>query len=147
MGRSTNEYGLTQKQENFAQAFIELGSASDAYRSAYKCGNMKDATIHRKAKEVLDNGKVSARVGQLREESREKHGITVDTLLDELEEARICALTCETPQSSAAVGATMGKAKILGLDKQVVDHVSTDGSMSPKSVVITDDVEAILDKL
>ena len=30
-----------------------------------------------------------------------------------------------------AVAATMGKAKLLGLDKQVIDHQSSDGSMSP----------------
>ena len=39
-------------------------------------------------------------------------------------------------QSSAAVAATMGKAKLVGLDKQIVDHTSSDGTMTPKPTVI-----------
>ena len=47
----------------------------------------------------------------------------------------LAALAAETPQASAAVGATMGKAKLLGLDKQIIDHRSADGSMSPVAPV------------
>lgn len=57
-----------------------------------------------------------------------RHDLTVGDLLAELEEARQAALGAENPQSSAAVAATMGKAKILGLDKQIIDHRSSDGS-------------------
>ena len=39
----------------------------------------------------------------------------MDDLLHELEQARAAALAAPTPQSSAAVSATMGKAKMLGL--------------------------------
>jgi hypothetical protein len=49
-----------------------------------------------------------------------------------LEEARRIALGAETPQTSAAVSATMGKAKLVGLDKQILDMRSSDGSMTPK---------------
>ena len=42
-------------------------------------------------------------------------------LILELEEARKAALKAETPQSSAAVAATMGKAKMLGFDKQIIE--------------------------
>lgn len=113
--------GLTPKQEAFCQAYVELGDASEAYRKAYDADKMKPESIHRKAKEVKDNGKVTARILQLQGEIKQRHNVTVDSLLAELEEARQKALSAETPQSSAAVAATMGKAKLTGLDKQIVE--------------------------
>ncbi|KNZ82565.1 terminase small subunit [Morganella morganii] len=113
---------LTIKQEAFCQAYIEnKGNASEAYRTAYATGKMKAETIHVKASELLNDGKVTVRISELQREHRNKHDITVSGLLEELEEARQAALTAETPQSSAAVAATMGKARITGLDKVVID--------------------------
>lgn len=112
---------LTQKQEKFCQAYIETGNASEAYRTAYAADKMKPEAIHVKASELLSNGKVTVRVAELKAEVRARHDVTVDSLIRELEEARRAALTAETPQSSAAVAATMGKAKLTGLDKQVVE--------------------------
>ena len=128
--------GLTIKQEAFCQAYIETGNASEAYRTAYAADKMKPESINRKAKELLDNGKIAARVAELQGEIKQRHNVTVDSLLAELEEARMAALGAETPQSSAAVAATMGKAKLVGLDKQIVDHTSSDGTMTPKPTVI-----------
>lgn len=56
---------LTQKQEAFCIAYLETGNASEAYRSTYSTKNMKPATINRKAKELMDNGKITARLKQL----------------------------------------------------------------------------------
>lgn len=112
---------LTVKQEKFCQAYVETGNASEAYRSAYSADKMKMESVNRKAKELLDNGKITARVAELQQDHRTKHNITVSDLLRELEEARKAALTAETPQASAAVAATMGKARITGLDKVVID--------------------------
>lgn len=128
--------GLTIKQEAFCQAYIETGNASEAYRTAYAADKMKPDSINRKAKELLDNGKITARVAELQGEIKQRHNVTVDSLLIELEEARKAALGAETPQSSAAVAATMGKAKLVGLDKQVIDHTSSDGTMATKPTTI-----------
>ncbi|WP_054461530.1 terminase small subunit, partial [Achromobacter sp. 2789STDY5608628] len=106
---------LTPKQEAFALAYVETGNASEAYRRAYDAGKMKPDSINRKAKELLDNGKITARVTELQAGHADRHKLTVDDLLRELEEARQAALTAETAQSSAAVAATMGKAKLLGM--------------------------------
>ena len=114
---------LTPKQENFCLAYLETGNASEAYRRAYDAENMTTDTISRKAKELLDNGKITARLSELREPVMKRHNVTVDSLIAELEEARQAALSAETVQSAAAVGATMGKAKLCGLDKQIVQHV------------------------
>lgn len=116
---------LTPKQEKFCQLYIELSNASEAYRQAYDCKRMKADSINRKAHELLGNGKITARMGELQAAHRQRHNLEVDDLLEELEEARKAALTAETPQSSAAVAATMGKAKLLGLGKEVVENKTT----------------------
>ena len=121
---------LTPKQERFCQLYIELGNASEAYRQSYDADSMNENTVNRKAKELLDNGKITARLELIRKEHSKRHNITVDSLLIELEEARKMALDLniqEKPQVSAAVTATMGKAKLLGLDKQVIEHTGAGG--------------------
>ncbi|WP_312253942.1 terminase small subunit [Stutzerimonas nitrititolerans] len=110
---------MTPKQEAFCLAYIETGNASEAYRRAYNAENMKPETVNRKAKDLLDNGKITARLAELREPILERHGDTVDSLLVELEAARSRALAVDRP--SAAVSATMGKARLLGLDRQQLD--------------------------
>jgi len=112
---------LTTKQENFCQKYVETGNASEAYRYGYDTSRMKPESVHRKAKELMDNGNVAARIAELKSRAAAKHDVTVATLLRELEEARTIALSCETPQTSAAVSATMGKAKLCGLDKQLIE--------------------------
>lgn len=107
---------LTPKQEAFAQAFVQTSNASEAYRLSYDAENMKPESVHRAAKEVFDNPKVAARIAQLRQEMVERNRLTVDDLIRELEEARSAALVGEKPQAAAMVAATMGKAKILGLE-------------------------------
>ena len=59
---------LTPKQEAFVLKYLECSNASESYRHAYNTGNMKEETIHRKAKEVIDNGKVAARLQELKQE-------------------------------------------------------------------------------
>lgn len=115
------DMALTVKQEKFCQAYVETGNASEAYRMAYATDKMKATSINSKAYELLNNGEVTVRVAQLQQEHRTKHDITVSDLLKELEEARQKALSAETPQASAAVAATMGKARLTGLDKVVID--------------------------
>ncbi len=121
------EINLTPKQEKFCQLYIELGNASEAYRQAYGASKMKPETINTKAKELLKNGPITVRIKELRAEHKERHNITVDDLITELEEARQIAKDPVKPQPAAMVSATMGKAKILGFDKQVVELSGKDG--------------------
>lgn len=113
---------LTPKQEKFAQVYIETGNASEAYRQAYSTQGKGENAIWVRASELLHNSKVAVRIDELKAAHQKRHNVTVDSLLAELEEARTVAMTSEKPQSSAAVAATMGKARILGLDKQVLEH-------------------------
>ncbi|ELY4033962.1 terminase small subunit [Cronobacter sakazakii] len=136
---------LTIKQEAFCQAYVELGDASEAYRKAYDADKMKPESVHRKAKEVKDNVKVTARIEELQGEIKMRHNVTVDSLLAELEEARQAALGAETPQSSAAVAATMGKAKLTGLDKQVVELTGQGGGPVRVVTMSPDDIKRVME--
>lgn len=80
---------------------------------------MKPESINRKAKELLDNGKIAARVAELRATLEKTHSVTVASLIAELEEARMVGKGRE--QAAAMVAATMGKAKLAGLDKDAGD--------------------------
>jgi phage terminase small subunit len=122
---------LTPKQEKFCNLYVELGNASEAYRQSYNSLKMKNEVIAVKASELLSSGNISVRVKQLQSQHAKRNAITVDTLLAELEEHRKIAISAETPQIAAANASTLGKAKLLGLDKQIIDHTSSDGSMTP----------------
>lgn len=126
---------LTPKQENFCLAYLETGNASEAYRRAYDAGGMAAATVNKRASELLDNGEVAGRLDELREPILKRHAITVDDLLAELEEARRLALETEAP--APAVSATMGKVKLLGLDKQVIEHQGANGAaLFPQAIIV-----------
>lgn len=119
---------LTVKQEAFCHAYIENGgNATAAYRESYDAGEMSDEATYVEASRLLSNPKVALRVKEFREAIAEAHKLTVGDLIKELEEARIAALTAETVQSSAATAATMGKAKLLGLDKQTIEVSGPNG--------------------
>lgn len=125
---------LTQKQENFCKVYVETGNASEAYRQAYEAENMKQTTIAVKACELLSDGNVSVRVQELRNEHAVRHNITIDSLIEELEQAR--QLAFDTGKAAPAVTATMGKAKLLGMDKQVIEHTGANGQPLFTGVVI-----------
>ena len=103
---------LTPKQEAFAQAYVETGNASEAYRRAYDAENMQPQTIAVKASELLASGKVSVRVAELRDAHLARHNLTVDDIKRMLLEDRQFARECTTP--AAAVSASMGLAKLYG---------------------------------
>jgi len=84
MEQSKNPINLTVKQENFCQAYIETGNASEAYRRAYSCRKMKDSVINIKACELLKNGKVTVRVRQLQAELKKSSDIKKADILEEL---------------------------------------------------------------
>lgn len=133
-----NAVKLTAKEEKFClevatgvDEFNKPISYAEAYRRAYNSGKMKSDTVDVKASQMMAKDKIAVRVRELRDTTARKAMITVETLLVELEEARQAALCAETVQSSAAVSATMSKAKLLGLDKQLIDvthRVVDDGS-------------------
>ena len=120
---------LTIKQEKFCQKYVELGNASEAYRQSYNCENYNESSITSNAHKLLKNTDILLTIENLKSNAARRHNITIDDLLDELTENR--ALALQEGQASAATSATMGKAKLLGLDVTKLDHSSSDGSFKP----------------
>ena len=115
---------MTPKQEAFARSYVETGNASEAYRRSYDAGNMKEESIWRKAKECIDNGKVAARINELKAVHQQRHEVTVDTITQMLKDDR--ELARSNSQTGAAVAASMGLAKLHGLvvEKREIKNVS-----------------------
>ena len=111
---------LTPKQEAFVLAYIETGNASEAYRRAYNAENMSEKVIHNKASDLLKRGDIRVRVEALQKHHQQRHAVTVDSLTNELIEDR--ELAHKNEQASAAIAATMGKAKLHGLLKDKIEH-------------------------
>lgn len=57
---------LTAKQEKFCQCIADGMNQSEAYRAAYSAGNMKAETVQSKACVLAKDGKVAARLRELR---------------------------------------------------------------------------------
>lgn len=108
---------LTPKQEKFCQLYVKLGNASEAYRQSHN-SKAKPESVNVMACNLLAEVNITLRVEEIRDALKANHGITLQNILDELEEARNVALNAPNPQTSAAVAATMGKAKLLGFDRE-----------------------------
>ena len=122
-------------------AYVECGNASNAYRMAYDVNeNTSDNSISVEASKLRNNPKITLRILEMQELAQERHSITVDSLTDELENARKTAQ--EAGQASAMVAATMGKAKLHGLLTEKAEITSPDESMKPATIVL-----ALSDKL
>jgi phage terminase small subunit len=102
------------KQELFAQAISRGESQLQAYVNAGY--SPSDSAASR----LYGNVKVAKRVKQLQQMAIKKTIVTIESLSDELEEARALALKVEAP--AAAVSASMGKAKLHGLDINKHEH-------------------------
>ncbi len=127
MARPLNEFGLTEQQEKFCRVFVETGNASESYRQAYNAKNMAANTIAARASEMLNKSNITVRLQQLRETHQKRHAITVDTLLEKLNRVYDAAMDTgdeaapRPAQAAAATGAVMAQAKLLGLDKQLIE--------------------------
>ncbi len=103
------------RHEKFAQERAKGKTADDAYEEA-------GFKPHRgNASRLSANESILVRVAEIQGRAAERAAVTIQSLTDELEEARGIAVA--EKQSSAAVAATMGKAKLHGLliDKKRLD--------------------------
>ena len=114
--------------ERFAQELAKGKTAGEAYVLAGYKANDGNAI------RLKGNERLLARVQELLGRSAARAEATVASILNELEEAR--KLAAEINQPSAAVAATLGKAKVAGLivDRKEVGHEHTIVALSPEEV-------------
>ena len=114
---------LTPKQDDFCHKFLELKSASAAYREVYDAAGSKPETVHRNGTTLLNNSKVATRLDELRAKADQYTEITLEEVSGALRTALDQAL--DRGQSGAAVAAAMGLGKLGGLvtDRQRIETV------------------------
>jgi len=122
---------LKPKQEKFAQLYVELGNASEAYRQAYS-SKAKAESVNVNASKLLADAKVSLRVQQLRDELEEK------SLWKRLDSIKTLASIADGTDPEAKVSDRVNAVKALnsmhGWDKQVIEHSNPDGSLRPTTI-------------
>lgn len=111
---------LTDRQQRFvAEYLIDLNATQAAIRAGYS-----EKTARSVGSENLTKPDIAEAISKAQSKIAKKVEVTVESLANELEEARTLAIG--EKQSSAAVQATMGKAKLFGLG---VEHRRLSGSV------------------
>jgi len=122
---------LTPKQS----IFVNVGKPDfNATRSAISAG-YSPKTAGAIGAENLTKPLIAAEIKKRQAVLADAHDITLKSLLDELDEARSAALGADTVQSSAAVAATMAKAKLCGL---IVDKQDTKASGTVTHMIVAE---------
>ena len=121
--------GLTPKQARFVSEYLKDQNATQAaIRAGYS-----EKTANQQGSRLLAHVGVAAALAPGQQNVAAKAEVTVHSLAAELEEAREIAL--KERQSSAAVQATMGKAKLYGLG---VENKRLSGSLQVTTVTAED---------
>lgn len=107
------------RHERFVQGLVQGKTAEAAYTEAgYKPNRFN-------ASRLKTNEHVLRRLSELQVKAAEKAMVTVESLTEEYEQARLRAL--ELGQTSAAVAASSGKMKLHGLGHENHRHAGHDG--------------------
>lgn len=107
------------KHERFCQERAKGALQFDAYRTAGYSGDEAHAS------RLGARADVQARIEEILGRAAAKAEVTVGDILRQLDEDRDFAKKCKAP--AAAVSATLGKAKLLGLLRDKVEHTGKDG--------------------
>ncbi|MBE0470616.1 MAG: terminase small subunit [Methyloprofundus sp.] len=119
---------LTPKQEKFAQLYVEMGNATQAYREAYDTES-PDTVVNVDASRALKHPKISLRIAELQEAIEEK------ALWRRINSVRVLSdIALGGEKDSDRVSAVKALNAMHGWDKQVIDHTSSDGSLAPTRI-------------
>lgn len=116
---------LNSRQLRFAQ-LVAGGTMSnmDAFKGVYSWENMNANSLNVAVYAKVNHEGIRAEIERIQGEANDKAVVSAESLILELEEARGLAKTELMP--AAMVAATMGKAKLTGLDKITVEIKSSE---------------------
>ncbi len=109
---------LTDKQKIFVKQYCSNGF--NATKAAISAG-YSDKAARQQGSHTLSKIDIQEAIEKFMSKASDKALVTIESLIKELDENRSIALSAETPQTSAANAATMGKARLCGLDKQLIE--------------------------
>jgi phage terminase small subunit len=126
-----DEYGLTRKQRKFAENVVSGMTLADAYRNSYDAENMKPASIHRRACELMTDGKVKACAEALAVEK--KRLVEVATVSDR--DMLVRLLRSWSTGEESATNSQLRAAELLGKACGLYRDVLEDHRERPAQVV------------
>ena len=136
---------LTPKQETFVLEYMKTGNASEAYRQAYDVQNMNSNSINRKAKDLIDNVKIRARLSELTKPARKEAQITLVSHLEDLK--RLRDLATDSEKYGPAIQAEMARGKASGLYIDRTEITGKDGMAIKLENVGFDKLSALISNL
>jgi phage terminase small subunit len=115
---------LSPQRERFAQEITSGKSQSESYRIAYpKSTKWKPEIVQQKASRLMADGKVQARVEELRRPILEKVGLTLEDHLTKLADLRDKAE--KDGKYAAAISAETNRGRAAGLYKDRLEVSTT----------------------
>lgn len=124
---------LTEKQLNLIKAYkTNGGNKVQAYKSAYNCDNMLEATAQRLAVTEFDKPHIKSRIEQAESKLQEKFDYTLEEYVKELEDAIDFARGLD--HSSSVVSAVKAKGAAFGFDKKTL--VLEGGKDNPLQIIV-----------
>lgn len=114
---------ISQRKKRFAELWVEYGNDARAHKDAGFMPHANDVTHRKKGCQMRKHPQVAAYIKELQAEHAEANKVRVEDLLKQLDAAYVLAMREKRP--SAMVSAVMGKARITGHDKQIVEHHMT----------------------
>ena len=121
MSKDGKNYKLTHNQQVFCQEIAQGATQSDAYRTAYpaQAKSSLDSTIHSKASTLSVDGRVMARIAELKEDALQHVKYGIEQHYNELDEMKVLAMEKKgmysTPETNVALKAVELKGKLKGL--------------------------------
>ena len=107
---------LTVQQKQFAQAYANGLSATQAYKKAYNCQNKKDALVAYHANKLLNDELVKQEIQEIKEKTSSFLNYTSEQSFNKIKE--IQALCLEKKDFTNALKAEEMACKLAGLYKQ-----------------------------
>ena len=111
---------LNDRERKFVESYCS-DAKFNGTKAAINAG-YSEKSARSKASQLLTKVNIHDAIQEFMNKESEKASITVQSLIEELNENRRVALEAETPQASAANAATMGKARLCGLDVQKIEN-------------------------
>lgn len=129
------------RYERFAQAVAKGKTQHDAYKYAGFAPNQQSKDLRSNAGKLARKPDVAERIVELQEKQARRIGVTVDALIEELDDMLKLAKRVKHP--AAGVGAILAKGKLLGL---IVDRAEFEGTIRKPSRTPTADTQMSMEE-
>src|SRR5690554_4920190 len=137
----TKKNDLTIKQEGFAKDYFKTGNATEAYRLNYSYKNMKESTLNRAAKSLLDNPKIYARIQELKKESSKAFNIDANFMTEKYINALNSAIAEDDYKAQATIldslSKFLGNSKADEIKMKILENKANEGNEGKTDIIIT----------